>query len=87
MALVHEVYHEKIIDYAAYNHNSPLLPLSFGRRDPTPTYVRIEILFCGVCHSDIRQVRNEWGSSVFPIVLGHEIVGKVTQVGSAIFLC
>ena len=74
----------KTIGYAAYNHNSPLLPFSFERRDPAPTDVQIEILFCGVCHSDIHQVRNEWGSSVFPMVPGHEIVGKVTKVGSEV---
>ncbi|MDO9168285.1 MAG: NAD(P)-dependent alcohol dehydrogenase [Methylobacter sp.] len=75
---------KKTLGYAAHNHNTPLVPFSFERRDPTATDVRIEILFCGVCHSDIHQVRNEWGSSVFPMVPGHEIVGKVTQVGSEV---
>ena len=75
---------QKTIGYAAYNHNSPLLPFIFERREPTPTDVQIEILFCGVCHSDIHQVRNEWGNSVFPMVPGHEIVGKVTKVGSEV---
>ena len=70
--------------YAAHNHNSPLVPFRFERRDLTPTDVHIEILFCGVCHSDIHQVRNEWDNSVFPMVPGHEIVGKVTKVGSGV---
>ena len=56
---------QKTIGYAAYNHNSPLLPFIFERRDPAPTDVQIEILYCGVCHSDIHQVRNEWGNSGF----------------------
>ncbi len=75
---------QKTMAYAAHNHNSPLVPFSFERRDLTPTDVQIEILFCGVCHSDIHQVRNEWGNSVFPMVPGHEIVGKVTKVGSGV---
>ncbi|WAK04209.1 NAD(P)-dependent alcohol dehydrogenase [Methylobacter sp. YRD-M1] len=70
--------------YAAHDHHSPLVPFSFERRNPTPADVQIETLFCGVCHSDLHQVRNEWGGSVFPIVPGHEIVGKVTAIGSAV---
>ncbi|SET80912.1 NAD(P)-dependent alcohol dehydrogenase [Hymenobacter actinosclerus] len=68
--------------YAAPAANEPLAPFSFERRDVGPHDVRIEILFCGVCHSDIHQARNEWGSSLFPMVPGHEIVGRVTEVGS-----
>lgn len=68
--------------YAAPAANEPLAPFSFERRDVGPHDVRIEILFCGVCHSDIHQARNEWGSSIFPMVPGHEIVGRVTEVGS-----
>ncbi len=75
---------QKTIGYAAHNNDSPLVPFSFERRDPLPTDVQIEILFCGVCHSDIHQVRNEWGNATFPMVPGHEIVGKVTQVGSQV---
>lgn len=75
---------QKTVGYAAHNHNSPLVPFSFERRDPLPTDVRIEILFCGVCHSDIHQVRNEWSNSAFPMVPGHEIIGKVTKVGSEV---
>ncbi len=74
----------KTLGYAAHNNHSPLVPFSFERRELTPTDVRIDILFCGVCHSDIHQVRDEWGSSVFPMVPGHEIIGKVTTVGSAV---
>jgi uncharacterized zinc-type alcohol dehydrogenase-like protein len=70
--------------YAAFNNNSPLVPFQFERRELTTTDVQIEILYCGVCHSDIHQVRNEWGNSSFPMVPGHEIVGKVTQIGSSV---
>jgi len=75
---------QKTIGYAAHDHHSPLVPFRFERRDPMPTDVQIEILFCGVCHSDLHQVRNEWGGSVFPIVPGHEIVGRVAAIGSAV---
>lgn len=68
--------------YAAQSATTPLTPFNFERRDPGPHDVQIEIMYCGVCHSDIHQVRNEWGGSVFPMVPGHEIVGKVTAVGS-----
>jgi alcohol dehydrogenase (NADP+) len=70
--------------YAAFNHNTPLQPFQFERRALTATDVQIEILYCGVCHSDIHQVRNEWGNSTFPMVPGHEIVGKVINVGSEV---
>jgi uncharacterized zinc-type alcohol dehydrogenase-like protein len=75
---------QKTIGYAAHTHTSPLAPFSFERREPLPNDVQIKILFCGVCHSDIHQVRNEWSNSTFPMVPGHEIVGKVTQVGSQV---
>ncbi|MDP8915399.1 MAG: alcohol dehydrogenase catalytic domain-containing protein, partial [Thermoproteota archaeon] len=52
------------------------------RRDPLEDDVQIEILFCGICHSDLHTVRNEWGGTVYPCVPGHEIVGRVTKVGS-----
>lgn len=67
--------------WAAQSDSSPLAPFSINRRDPLPDDVVIEILFCGVCHSDLHQVRNEWHSSMYPIVPGHEIVGRVTSVG------
>lgn len=74
----------KTLGYAAHQHNTPLVPFQFERRELTATDVQIEILYCGVCHSDIHQVRNEWGNSTFPMVPGHEIVGKVINVGSAV---
>ncbi|GAA4359582.1 NAD(P)-dependent alcohol dehydrogenase [Hymenobacter saemangeumensis] len=70
--------------YAAPAANVPLAPFSFERREPGPHDVHIEILFCGVCHSDIHQVRDEWGGSMFPMVPGHEIVGRVRQVGAEV---
>ncbi|MBS1557134.1 MAG: NAD(P)-dependent alcohol dehydrogenase [Bacteroidetes bacterium] len=68
--------------YAAQNSTSPLSPFTFQRRAPGPHDVELDILYCGVCHSDIHQVRNEWGDSIFPMVPGHEIVGRVSYVGS-----
>lgn len=70
--------------YAAYDPKSPLRPLSFERRDPGPRDVQVEVLFCGVCHSDLHQARDEWGNSAFPVVPGHEIVGRVVKVGSEV---
>lgn len=70
--------------YAAHDAKSPLVPYRFDRRDPGPEDVVIDIEYCGICHSDIHQVRDEWGGSLFPMVPGHEIVGKVTAVGSAV---
>jgi uncharacterized zinc-type alcohol dehydrogenase-like protein len=61
--------------------NKPLQPLKINRRTPTPHDVEIEILYCGVCHSDLHTARNEWHSTVYPCVPGHEIVGKVVSVG------
>ncbi|AIZ63189.1 hydroxyacid dehydrogenase [Hymenobacter sp. DG25B] len=72
--------------YAAPAVNIPLEPFQFERRDVGPHDVQIEILFCGVCHSDLHQVRDEWGGSIFPMVPGHEIVGRVTQVGNQVRL-
>ncbi|MBK7400049.1 MAG: NAD(P)-dependent alcohol dehydrogenase [Myxococcales bacterium] len=62
----------------------PLAPLTIERREPGPHDVVIEILYCGVCHSDIHQARDEWGGGIFPMVPGHEIVGRVVRVGSAV---
>jgi uncharacterized zinc-type alcohol dehydrogenase-like protein len=73
--------------YAAHNATSPLAPFNISRRDPRPQDVQIEILFCGVCHSDLHQVRNEWQGvmpTVYPVVPGHEIVGRVVKTGSAV---
>ncbi|MFZ1375469.1 MAG: NAD(P)-dependent alcohol dehydrogenase [Geothrix sp.] len=68
--------------YAATSATAPLGPYQFERRAVGPHDVQIEIAFCGICHSDLHQVRNEWGNSTYPMVPGHEIVGKVTAVGS-----
>lgn len=70
--------------YAAMDPKSPLGPFTLERRTPGPNDVQIEILYCGVCHSDIHQVRDEWGGSIFPMVPGHEIVGRVTAVGAQV---
>ncbi|HUE41302.1 MAG TPA: NAD(P)-dependent alcohol dehydrogenase [Chthoniobacterales bacterium] len=67
--------------YAAPSAKSPLEPLSFARRDVLPNDVKIDILFCGVCHSDIHTARDEWGGTTFPCVPGHEIAGRVVAVG------
>lgn len=74
----------KTIGYAAHSNNTPLVPFSFERRTPNANDVQIDILYCGVCHSDIHQTRDEWGNATFPMVPGHEIVGKVTGIGSAV---
>ena len=70
--------------YGVINATQPLGPLQISRRDPRENDVVIDIAYCGVCHSDIHQARNEWGNSIFPMVPGHEIVGKVTAVGSKV---
>ncbi|MEH1854599.1 MAG: NAD(P)-dependent alcohol dehydrogenase [Nostoc sp.] len=73
--------------YSATSATSPLSSTKIARRDPTEHDVQMEILFCGICHSDLHSVRNEWSSimsTVYPIVPGHEIVGRVTKVGSAV---
>ncbi|GAB6140348.1 NAD(P)-dependent alcohol dehydrogenase [Methylosoma difficile] len=72
------------IGYAAHSHNTSLVPFTFTRRDLNTNDVQIDILYCGVCHSDIHQTRDEWGNATFPMVPGHEIVGKVTAIGSAV---
>ncbi|OYD95184.1 hydroxyacid dehydrogenase [Nostoc sp. 'Peltigera membranacea cyanobiont' 210A] len=70
--------------YSAASATSPLSSTKIARRDPTEHDVQIEILFCGICHSDLHMVRNEWGGTVYPIVPGHEMVGRITQIGSAV---
>jgi uncharacterized zinc-type alcohol dehydrogenase-like protein len=73
--------------YSAASATSPLASTTIQRREPTERDVQIEILFCGICHSDLHQVRNEWKEvmpTVYPCVPGHEIVGRVTKVGSAV---
>lgn len=68
--------------YAAQSATSPLAPHTIERRDPKPHDVAIEILYCGICHSDLHTARNEWHGTVYPVVPGHEIVGRVTAVGA-----
>ena len=70
--------------YAATNPKSPLAPWSFQRRALGAEDVRIDILYCGICHSDVHAARNEWGGTSYPLVPGHEIVGKVVETGSSV---
>lgn len=72
------------IGWAAKDATSPLAPWRFSRRETRPTDVRIQITHAGICHSDIHQVRNEWGNSTYPMVPGHEIAGIVTEVGAEV---
>jgi uncharacterized zinc-type alcohol dehydrogenase-like protein len=72
------------LGYAAHSPTTPLVPFSFERRTPLPTDVHLEILYCGVCHSDLHTVRSEWAGTVYPVVPGHEIVGRIVAVGSAV---
>jgi uncharacterized zinc-type alcohol dehydrogenase-like protein len=67
--------------YAAKSSDSPLAPFSFDRREPRPDDVSIEIDYCGVCHTDIHFAQNDWGMTQYPVVPGHEIIGRVTAVG------
>jgi Zn-dependent alcohol dehydrogenases len=70
--------------YAAQDAASPLAPFTLQRREPQPTDVEIDILYCGVCHSDLHQARNEWHNTIYPCVPGHEIVGRVVRTGSGV---
>ncbi len=74
----------KSVGYAAKHSFSSLKPFEFEREDPKPNEVEIEVLFCGVCHSDIHQVKNEWGNTVYPCLPGHEVVGRVKTAGSGV---
>lgn len=74
----------KTIGYAAYNTNAPLKPFVFERRELRLDDVALEILYCGVCHSDLHTVRDDWGWSYYPIVPGHEIIGRVIDVGDQV---
>ena len=71
----------KVLGYAAQSAKDALAPYRFERRDPRADDVVIDILYCGVCHSDLHTVRNDWGNSVYPVVPGHEIIGRVVSVG------
>jgi len=70
--------------YATHSATGELGPFNFERREPRPEDVVIEILYCGICHSDIHSARNEWGGTTYPFVPGHEIVGRVTAVGNKV---
>src|SRR5882724_521075 len=70
--------------YAAQTNRSALAPWNFQRREVGPHDVQFDILFCGVCHSDLHQIRNDWFPGIFPMVPGHEIVGKVIQTGTQV---
>ena len=70
--------------YSAISKTSPLAPATITRRDPGPTDVQIQILFCGVCHTDLHISRDEWGGTTYPCVPGHEIVGRVIKVGAQV---
>src|SRR5580700_9184122 len=73
--------------YSAASATSPMASTTISRRDPTENDVQIEILYCGICHSDLHQVRNEWKEvmpTVYPCVPGHEIVGRVVKVGNTV---
>ena len=74
----------KTIGYAAHTATAPLQPFSFDRREPAATDVEIDILYCGVCHSDLHTARSEWPGTVYPVIPGHEIVGRVSRVGGAV---
>ncbi len=75
---------KQIKGYAAQQATTPLTPFNFERRAPRPNDVMIDILYCGVCHSDLHTARNEWKNTIYPVVPGHEIVGKVLQIGSEV---
>jgi uncharacterized zinc-type alcohol dehydrogenase-like protein len=70
--------------YAAQSPTTPLAPFQIDRREVQPQDVQLEILFCGVCHSDLHTARNEWKNTIYPVVPGHEIVGRVTAVGGKV---
>ncbi len=74
----------KTLGYAALSGATPLAPISIDRREPGPRDVAIEILFCGVCHSDLHTARAEWGGTLYPCVPGHEIVGRVSAIGGEV---
>ena len=73
-----------ILGYATHSASDNLKPYQFERREPRPNDVVIDILYCGVCHSDLHSARNDWANSHYPMVPGHEIIGRVTRVGSQV---
>ncbi|MCU1305782.1 MAG: alcohol dehydrogenase, partial [Acidobacteriaceae bacterium] len=75
---------QKTIGYAAHSTDTPLVPFSFERREASARDVQLEILYCGVCHSDLHTARNEWQNTIYPVVPGHEIVGRIAKVGKEV---
>ena len=71
----------KALGYAAKHSYSRLKPIEFEREEASANEIEIEVLYCGVCHSDIHQVKNEWSNTVYPCMPGHEVVGRVTKLG------
>ncbi|MFT4997747.1 MAG: putative zinc-type alcohol dehydrogenase-like protein, partial [Flavobacteriales bacterium] len=74
----------KVSAYAAKSNDGKMQPFSIERRDVQPKDVKIDILYCGVCHSDLHAIKNDWGNSTYPLVPGHEIIGRVIDVGSEV---
>ena len=72
----------RTIGYAAMSPTSHLVPFAFARRELRPTDIALEVLYCGMCHSDLHQCRNDWGGATYPLVPGHEIVGRVIACGA-----
>lgn len=70
--------------YAAHSADTPLSEWNIERRPPKPHDVQMDILYCGVCHSDLHTVRNEWGGTIYPVVPGHEIIGRITAIGNKV---
>ena len=70
--------------YAVRANTAPLEPFTFERRAVGANDIRIEVLYSGICHSDLHQARDDWGGSIYPMVPGHEIIGRVTEVGSEV---
>ena len=73
----------KAAAYAAFDRTSQFRPFNLDRREPGPQDIQCDILFCGICHSDLHLARSEWPGTIYPCVPGHEIAGRVTRVGSA----
>src|SRR6266571_2244440 len=69
--------------YGAREAKAPVAPMTIERRDPGPHDVEMEILYCGICHSDVHQVKDDWGNTHFPVVPGHEVVGRVVSQGAS----
>lgn len=73
-----------VLGYATHSPTDDLVPFQFERREPRADDVEIEILYCGVCHSDIHNARNDWGNATYPMVPGHEVIGRVLRVGQSV---